>query len=135
MIKKLFLWYEKAQQLAALKVEELQLRKDLFAKYFPAPKVGTNNHSLKDGYVLKGKYGMNYKVNEIALAQMLKKHPDMKEVVKAVIKYEPKVSVKEYKGLTDEQRRLLDNALIITPGTPGLEVVLPKRCQPTMPGK
>lgn len=134
MLQKLYDWYEKQRQLAILKVEELELRKDLFARYFPTPQEGTNNHALKDGWILKGKHGFNRKINEVALAEVLKQ-PGMKEVVKAVIKWKPEVSTKEYKNLTDEQRRILDNALIVTPSTPGLEVVLPKKAQPKLPGK
>jgi hypothetical protein len=126
MSKALERWYELNEDLKRIKVEEMQLRKKLFGQYFGNPVEGTNTASLSKGYVLKGIYKLNRKVNENALLE-LQKENGMDAVVKACVVYKPELVKKEYNKLTDAQRAKFDNALVITEGAPTLSVVLPKK--------
>lgn len=120
-------WYRLQEQLKKLKAAEMLLRLKIFKFCFPAPKEGTNDLEMGDGYVLKGKHTINREVDQGAF-QVLRKnfeeagiHPD------ALVQYKPSLVKREYNTLTDEQRQLFDQALIVKPGSPALEIVLPKK--------
>lgn len=125
MSKALERWYRLNEELKRIKAEEIQLRKKLFSQYFGNPVEGTNTAPLQGGYVVKGVHKINRKVSETALLAV-KKRKGMAAVAKACITYEPKLVKKEYNKLTEAQRAIFDNALIITDGAPSLSVVLPK---------
>ena len=48
-------WFTLNQELKALKVKEMFLRKQIFDDYFETPKEGTNTAPLTDGWVLNFK--------------------------------------------------------------------------------
>ena len=133
---KLEKWYEVQKNLAKVKDEEAKLRKEVFKLFFPNPIEGTNTTELDDGWVLKGVHKLNRKVNETALLTV-QKRKGMDEVVKNVIAYKPSLKKTEYNKLPDAKKNVLDGALVMTPGTPSLEVVLPKKNQkgPFLKGK
>lgn len=120
-------WYKMQEDMKKLRAREMLLRQKIFKFYFPNPDEGTNNHNMPDGYVLKGKHTINRDVDPGAF-QVLRKtfeeagiHPD------ALVQYKPSLVKREYNTLTEEQKRLFDQALIVKPGSPALEIVLPKR--------
>ena len=120
-------WYRMQEELKKLKSREMLLRSKIFKFYFPNPDEGTNNHNMSDGYVLKGKHTINREIDPGAF-QVLRKnfeaagiHPD------ALVQYKPSLVKREYNTLTEEQKRLFDQALIVKPGSPALEIVLPKK--------
>ena len=120
-------WYKMQEEMKKLRAREMILRQKIFKFYFPNPNEGTNNHNMPDGYVLKGKHTINRDVDPGAF-QVLRKtfeeagiHPD------ALVQYKPSLVKREYNTLTEEQKRLFDQALIVKPGSPALEIVLPKR--------
>jgi hypothetical protein len=132
---KLEKWYESQKALAAAKEEEIALRKEVFGLFFPNPIEGTNTVELDDGWVLKGVHKLNRKVNEAALLKV-QKRKGMDEAVKNTIAYKPSLKKAEYNKLPDAKKAILDTALIMTPGSPSLEVVLPKKNQgPFLKGK
>lgn len=120
-------WYRIQEELKKVKAREMLLRQKIFKFYFPTPTEGTNNFDLPDGYVLKGKHTINRDIDPGAF-QVLRKtfeeagiHPD------ALVQYKPSLVKKEYNTLTEEQKQLFDQALIVKPGSPALEIVLPKK--------
>lgn len=125
-MKKLYEWYEIQEKLADLKDKEAKLRKEVFASFFPNPIEGTNTVPLDDGWVLKGVHKLNRKVNEEELVNVAKRK-GMEDVIKNTINYKPSLALTEYKNLPENFRKILDNAIVTTPGTPSLKVVLPKR--------
>lgn len=119
-------WYQVQEQLAALKVEEMALRKKLFATYFPTPREGTNNHELGDGAVLKGGHVINRDVDPASLQA---NGPALLEAgipVAKLVQWKASLVMKEYRALTEEQRLKFDIALTIKPGSPTLEIAIPK---------
>jgi hypothetical protein len=122
----LFEWYEAQDQLGKLKSKEMLLRNRIFGAYFPDPKEGTNNFNLDDGYVLKGGHTINRDVDIGAFTALREQlggvgiqNPD------DLIQFKPSLKLAKYRELTEEQRKLFDVCLIVKPGAPSLEIVLP----------
>lgn len=120
-------WYNLQKELARVKVAEMLLRKKIFDYHFKAPKEGTNTKPLDDGYALKGGYVINRNVDVALLTNFNEKLMAAGVSIDKLVKYEPKLAVSEYRTLTQEQRQLFDQVLIIKPGSPSLEIVLPKK--------
>lgn len=120
-------WYELKEQLASIKASEMLLRQKIFAGYFPTPVEGTNDAPLADGYVLKGKYSITRDVDPGAIGALKDKLLEAGIKADALVQYKPSLVLKEYRTLTKEQQDLFDQCLIIKPGSPALEIVLPKK--------
>jgi hypothetical protein len=120
-------WYNIQKELKKIKAREMLLRTKIFGFFFPSPKEGTNNYDMPDGYVLKGKHTINREVDLGAFQAMREQfsqagiHPD------AILQWKPSLRLKEYRELTAEQLDLFDQCLIVKPGSPALEIVLPKK--------
>ena len=120
-------WYKMAQELKSLRAKVILMRKRIFTLVFPDPKEGTNSFGLDDGYVLKGQYTLERTVDEgafNALREQLREenmNPDTLTHTKLLL-------VKRiYNKLTAEQKSLFDQCLIIKPGSPSIEIVLPAK--------
>lgn len=148
-------WYALKARIAAectpLVNQERAMRARLFNHFFPTPAEGTNTFVLPDGFQVKGKYPIERKVDPAALAALREvklvdlppamlqefaidtsKHtPDEKLTdalllnVDAMLAYEPKLVVKEYRKLTAEQSAAFQRCLVVAPGSIAMEVVPP----------
>lgn len=123
-------------QLAKLKGAEAMLRKRVFAHYFPEPTEGSKDNKvpLNDGTgaIVQGEYVLNRKVDEAELEKL-------KEAIKEegsnlpklqfskLIKWKPEVATTAYRALSKDEREVFDRCLVVTPGMPGVKVVIPKR--------
>ena len=117
-------WSKLLPQLKKIKDEEMQLRKKLFGSFFEDPDEGVNDFDLGNGWTLKGTYKLSRKIDEPALAAILKKMPKTQQAKLIVNK--PSLVKKIYDKLTDKNRSVFDQALIIKPGSPTLVIVPPK---------
>jgi hypothetical protein len=77
--------------------------------------------------VLKGGHVINRSVDEAALLVLASTFAEKKLPVDKLIKRKPELVIGEYRKLTKEEQLLFDQALVIKPGTPSLEVVLPAK--------
>lgn len=129
-------WYELNQELSRIKGAEAMLRSRIFKHCFPAPTEGSadNKYPINDGTgaIVQGTYVINRTVDEqqldalrAAIAEEGSNLPQL-DLVK-LIKWKPEVVVKEYRGLSDEERHVFDQCLVIKPGMPALEIKIPKR--------
>lgn len=124
-------WFTAQQKLAdickPLVDEEMALRKQVFAEFFPTPEEGVNDHKLTGGFVLKGTHKIERKVDEAMLSakegELIKAGIPMNEL----IEMKPKLATKEYRKLSAEQRKLFEQVLDIKIGAPQMEIVKPKR--------
>lgn len=119
-------WYQLQAQLAQVKAEEMVLRKRLFGNYFPAPREGTNNLTLPDGAVLKGDHKISRDIDQ-ALLQV--NGPALVEEgipVGKLVQWQPSLVMKEYRELEEKQRLRFDICLTIKPGSPTLQIAIPK---------
>jgi hypothetical protein len=120
-------WSQLQTQLGLLKAEEALLRSKIFKAAFPNPVEGTNTYPLSQGWVLKATYPISRKCDVASLVALA---PELREAgikLEDVVRYKPELAVGEYKKLTDEQRHLFDRVLEIKPGSPQMEILLPKR--------
>lgn len=143
-------WFKLKEAAAKAQAAERLARAELFGHFFPSPAEGTNTHILSDGFQLKGKYPIDRKVDEGALAglrgatvgasrelltAMNMPHAETPDEVKLVdfmrlsfdtlLNYTPALSVSAYRKLTAEQQRVVDMCLVIKPGSFNMEVTPP----------
>jgi hypothetical protein len=123
-------WSELQKQLGALKSAEMILRIKIFKGLFPTPVEGTNSIPLgTEGWVIKAKYPINRKPDVALLTARVAELRAAGIVVEDVIRNVPELATGEYRKLTEEQRNLLDQVMEVKPGSPALEIVLPKRAK------
>jgi hypothetical protein len=134
----LALWYQMHQQLAKLKAAEMLLRQRIFKSYFPEPKEGTNTLILPDTFQLKAVHVINRKIVEESM-QALCHRPQLEEGVYGpskleeagvrpdmIIKWKPELALAVYRELTETQRHVVDQMLMIDNGSPQLKIEPPK---------
>jgi hypothetical protein len=115
-----------ADSVKPILAKEQELRKQVFAAFYPAPKEGTNTLDLAGGWKLKGVYKLDRKIDEAALPAVAEQLREMGVNVDTLIKWSPGLKTATYKELTAEQRAVFDQALIVKPGAPIIELVPPK---------
>lgn len=127
-------WFKVKAQLGKLKSAEALMRTRIFKFFFKAPKEGTNKVDLNDGTgaQLKADHTINRSVDigsldALKAAQLVEGYNGPKLNFDNLIKWKPEVSITEYRKLTEEERHLFDQCLIIKPGSPQLEISIPKR--------
>lgn len=123
-------WSTMTQQLSALKSAEMLLRVKIFKGLFPNPVEGTNSVPLgTEGWEVKAKYPINRKIDVALLTAMAPQLREAGIVLQDVIRTTPELVIGEYRKLTEAQHKLFDQAMDIKPGSPALEIVLPKRAK------
>lgn len=128
-------WYRLSALLKEVKAAEMELRKKIFSYCFTTPCEGTNkleeeaaaSLGIVGGYVLKGTYNINRKVDEAVAKSLAPEFRSRNINVDALIRWKPDLAIALYRELTQEQRVFFDQCLIISPGSPELEIVMPKR--------
>lgn len=89
-------------------------------------KEGVNYLDLPAGWRLRGTVVIDRKVDEAALGAVEVELQKMLINPDTVFRWKPEVQTKAYKDLPVEIRHIVDQALIIKPGSPKLEFVAPK---------
>lgn len=107
-----------------------ELRAMIYGMAFAGLEDGkTHNSPLGNGYVLKGKRPVNYKVDadkaDAALDELSALGNEGSFVADRIVKWEPKLSVSEYGKLTPAQRAIIDRVVTTTPGLPVIEIKEP----------
>lgn len=125
---KLIRWHELNEQLTKVKAEEILLRKEIFGEAFPDPTEGSkeNKMNLPDGWILQGDYKITRTVDR-AVVDTLLRGDNTGPLIDLCFDYKPSLVLKEWKGLGDEDRALLSDAVTEKPGAPALKIILPKR--------
>lgn len=130
-------WVAAKAKAAEWTAKEMELRKELFAEYFPDAQEGTNNLNLEWGKQLKANcvISRNIVKDELAAlrtveAQKLADDANYKSnimpLIDLVVEYEPKLVVGEYKKLSAESQLLLADMITIKDGAPSLSLETPK---------
>lgn len=130
--KILELWYNSAAALAKAKADESVLRGIVVSAYFPkGPAEGVNTIPLANGWALKVQGTVNRKIDPAMIAPVTNEfneaYPQSSTNFDDLLKYPPELVKSAYNVLTAEQRAIFDKVLIVTPGTPQVEVKMPKR--------
>lgn len=131
----LFAWYQMQDELSKLKRSEMLLRNRIFRHLFPLPTEGTNTLELDGlpmlsglaptGNVIKCVHKIQRDIDLAALTTLTAKFQENNLPLAKLVKYTPELVLKEYRKLTTEEAQLLDQALIVKPGSPAIEIVLP----------
>lgn len=122
--EKLTLWKRTSEELAKLKAREMRLRKELTETLFSEAPEGTTTLTLTGDWKLKATVKMNRSLDEAALPGVLEQLGI--GIVDDVVRYKPSLDLRNYKKLNDEQRAIFDEAVIMKPGAPTLQLVEPK---------
>ncbi len=113
-------------EIATLKAEEMELRKDLFSRVFPDPVEGSKNKAdIENGYILQATHKINRKVEQDE-AQKLMDGDNTRPLAEKIFKVTYALKLAAYKGLDDEDKKLAAAAVTEKAGTPVLEVKKPK---------
>jgi len=120
-------WYEISKRLSQLKSEEGLLRKRVFDAFFPDPKEGTNTHVLTDGYQLKGVHSINRSVDPATVRTLRDVFIEKGLKPDELVQWKPELVKSEYNTLTEEEKQLFDQCLIIKDGSPSMEIKPPSK--------
>jgi len=125
---KLTEWHGIISKLDVLKSRELELRKELFAAAFPTPTEGSkeNKMPLSNGWILQGDHKINRTVDQ-AVVTTLMSDPETRDIVQPVFPAKYSLSAAKWKTLSDNELKMVADAVVEKPGTPMLKIVLPKR--------
>lgn len=115
---------EKQQRLAQLirdtQAEERAVRAEILEQCFGVDVIGTQKTQV-DNLIITGKYGLNYKFNQVELDDAISKGTLSSEALDAInVKYE--LSKKVYDALDDSVVEELAEFLTISPSLPTIEI-------------
>ena len=122
-------WDETKTRIAAVAIDvenEMKLRKQIFALAFPTPKEGVNTADLPGNWKIKGTYKLDRKVDEAALPAVQAQLREQGINPDPLIKFKPEVVTKDYRALTEDARKIFDQAITTKPASPTVELVAPK---------
>ena len=123
-------WAAMSKQLGELKSKEMLLRMKIFKGLFIDPVEGTNSVPLgTEGWVIKAKYPINRKIDVALLTARAAELREAGIPVDSVVRTVPELAVAEYRKLSEDMQKLFDTVMDVKPGSPSLEIVLPKRAQ------
>lgn len=132
-------WQAKKAALEVAKENEIAARKlAVLMMHDPAKSGTTENVELGGGYKAKMKVPVNYgfikredgKTDKARIEKALSKIEKTGEagelIAERLIKWTPELSLTEYKALPDNFRKIINDVIITSEGTPTLEIVEPK---------
>lgn len=129
-------WYGLQKKLAEVKSAEALLRGRIFKHFFPVPVEGSkdNKHPLNDGTgaILQATHVINRDVDAAQLdalrEAMFAEGSNLPQLeLDKLIKWKPELVKSEYNKLSNDERAVFDRVLIVKPGSPQLEIKIPKR--------
>ena len=122
---KLSEWEDTADELKILKSREMRLRKELFEELFPVPKLGVNNLTLNEEWILQGTAKETKKVDQEVMANIID-HLSVTAADKA-IKITYSINYAAFDFIDDNDQALLLSAVTTKPAAPTLKISKPKR--------
>ena len=120
---------EEAKAVKPIIAKELALRKKVFTSFLAEPKEGTNYVELSNGWRLKLTHKLNRTVDEAALPAVADLLKSKGVSIDTLVDYKPSLKLAVYRELADENKHLFDQALIMKPSTPTVEMVPPKETE------
>lgn len=138
----LMLWQSKKEAIETAKTEEMNLRKYIVSRAFPAKTEGMNTKELGNGYALKAgiKYNYNLADNDTVEAT-LEKLSNLGNAGSAIsdrlVSWKPNFLLTEYRQLiedkekgskfADDALKIINEMLTVTEAAPSLEIKEPKK--------
>jgi hypothetical protein len=124
--KKILEWEKLKKQVSELVEQEREMRKEIISECFPTLDEGTNKYHLGGKFNLVADQPIDRNIDEATWLAFQDKMRKLK-IAEDIAKWKPKLNVALYRKLTDKQRILVDNCLIIKPGSVSLKVVEGKK--------
>lgn len=125
-------WSQAKAKLAEVKPlieNEMQLRKQVMAAYFPTPVEGVNTCQLESGWEMKGTYKIDRKIDEAALPAINVELRGMNVNPDPLVRFKPELDTTAYKSLVQinpEAAKVFEKAMISKPASPSIELKPPK---------
>lgn len=116
-------WNQIREWMAKGKAREMELRRELVSLFVPNPKEGTN-HVQGQGFAVTIGHKVSRELDEAALDAVMPQLPEHLRVVGTLISYRPKFDLKVYRSMSDDERKIFDQALTIKEGAPELEIIV-----------
>lgn len=121
-------WQRSKNTLELAKSCERQLRDKVISIFFPYLPEGTQTVS-GSGYTIKAEGKLTRTLDEAALEAVMPQLPENYRVLgqpDSLISYKPAFSMKAYRAMDENSRKIFEQALTIKDAAPSLEVVLRK---------
>lgn len=134
--EKLARWEKVSAKAKELKDEEMKLRNELLFDYFKYDgddRKGTTNYPLENNCKLKAIFKLNFKLENKNdetrdMVDELRAHStEAAFVADRLVKWKPEISISDYNQLSLEFKTIVDTVLTISPGTPTLDIMYPKK--------
>ncbi len=131
-------WHEAKQKLDAAKEREMMLRQIIVNEsgmFNSAKEAGTETYKLGGGWSVKVVKKQNYKIENkqgeafavlYSLSEMAKDNPDLTAIIPELFSFDANLRKTEFDKLRGEERKLIEDILMITDGAPSLELIPPK---------
>lgn len=132
-------WQNKKAALETAKQDELQARAAaVIFMHDPSKSGKTETVDLGGGYAAKFKVPLNYgfvknaddkidkKKIDAALSKIEKDGALGEHIAERLVKWSPSLSLSEYKTLSEKHKKIIDEVIVTSEGTPTLEIKEPK---------
>lgn len=119
-------WLTVKNELARVKAKESILRQKIIKTFFTAPKEGTNNFELGNGYKLKFTHKLQRDIDEALLTNLLPAFAAQGINVDDLIERKPSLKIKPWRELSEEQALVFNQVVTTKPASGTMEFVKPK---------
>ncbi len=125
-------WENSRAILDGAKTNEMELRRQVQASFFPTPKEGTQRVDLANGWALKFVHKTNYTFDDKdelhkALSEIEATGNEGAFVAQRLVSFKPELKVAEYKTLADPYRKIIDRVITTKPAAPAIELEGPRK--------
>lgn len=119
--EKLTRWFDLKAQVDKLSLDEMSLRKEIFAEAFPTPEFGTNRLRISHGMALVAKLPASYSVDKAVLDALMSIEKAV-PLLQEVISYSPSVRDAKFRALAKDDLLLIAPAITQKQGSPQFEI-------------
>ena len=125
-------WERLKKVIEDTKALELDFRKYVVDRAFPDKHEGTNTVELNNGYSLKANIKYNYKLDpdndvvEKTLDELASTGNEGAFLADRLVTWKPSLSLKEYRELAPQYKKIIDKIVTITDATPELKIKAPR---------
>lgn len=118
-------WQEICNWMSTAKARETELRQKLYTLFFDDPQEGINRAMLPDGRIIEATRKINRSIDEASLDAVMLELPEDSPYrnVGVLVKYEPKLVMKGFRTLPEDQALIFHQTLIEADGLPQLAVL------------
>jgi hypothetical protein len=121
----LLMWGELTELQKKIKSVEMEIRKKVANHFVPNPEEGTNTVDLGKGWKVKVKHKLSRTADEAMFATVFEELGD-DYAKEDLFKFKPTLIQSKYNKLSDANKVIFDQCIVMKPGSPTIEIVPPK---------